>query len=129
MRCSHQKSNGDNCKSQSIRTGRFCWLHDPSVPQEAKRKAQARGGSNNAVKTLISLPPLLGATPKAILEMLVTTINEVRAGEIDIRVANCVGFLSGHLVRIYEISEMEERLAGLERDVAERLTAKDSHTP
>lgn len=107
-----------------MRSGRFCWLHDPNVSQTAKREAQARGGSGNAPKVQSPLPPLREATPKAIIEMLVATINEVRAGEIDIRIANCVGFLSGHLVRIYEVSELEERLAKLEKDVTEQSTIK-----
>lgn len=129
MRCSQQKTNGEQCQSRAMRSGRFCWLHDPNVSQAAKREAQARGGSGNAPKVHIPLPPLREATPRAIIEMLVATINEVRAGEIDIRIANCVGFLSGHLVRIYEASELEERLAKLEKDAAEQSTTKRPRTP
>ena len=129
MQCSQQKKDGQQCQSQAMRSGRFCWLHDPTVPPETKRKAQSRGGRNNAVKAQSPLPTLQEATPRAVISMLVSTINEVRTGQIDIRIANCLGFLSGHLTRIYETSELEERLIKLEKDVTERLSAKHPRTP
>jgi hypothetical protein len=58
--------------------------------------------------------------------LLARTINDVRTGRLDPKLANCVGYLSGILVRAFEVGELEERLAMLERSVRPRLT-RDGH--
>jgi hypothetical protein len=58
--------------------------------------------------------------------LLAKTINDVRTGRLDPKLANCVGYLSGILVRAFEVGELEERLAMLERSVRPRLT-RDGH--
>jgi len=50
----------------------------------------------------------------------VDTINRVRDGTLDIRVANCLGFLSDKLMRALEVSDLEERFDKLEQLVGEK---------
>lgn len=42
------------------------------------------------------------------------TINQVRLGELDPKLANCVGYLSGVLLRALEANQLEERISDLE---------------
>jgi hypothetical protein len=58
--------------------------------------------------------------------LLTKTINDVRTGRLDPKLANCIGYLGGILVRAFEVSDLEKRLAMLERSVRPRLT-RDGH--
>jgi hypothetical protein len=49
--------------------------------------------------------------------LLADTINKVRSGKMDTKTANCIGYLSGHMVKIFEISNIERRLDKLEEMV------------
>ena len=53
-----------------------------------------------------------------VVELLGETINQVRRGEIDLRVSNAIGYLSGILLGAIEKSSYEDRLAALEAAVA-----------
>ena len=55
--------------------------------------------------------------------MLGETINQVRRGELDPRVANAVGYLAAHLLKTLERTELEERITDLEAIVARRSIA------
>ncbi|MBI3909717.1 MAG: hypothetical protein HY320_02145 [Armatimonadetes bacterium] len=48
------------------------------------------------------------------------TINQVRRGDLDPKVATTVGHLSGILLKALEVGGIEERLAALEATVRER---------
>jgi hypothetical protein len=48
------------------------------------------------------------------IALLVQTINQVRRGEIDPRVANSVGFLANILIRATEQDKLETRIEQLE---------------
>jgi hypothetical protein len=45
------------------------------------------------------------------------TINKVRSGKMDTKIANCIVYLSGHMVKIFEISNIEKKLDKLEEMV------------
>ena len=57
-------------------------------------------------------------TVSDVIELLSDTINHVRRGEMDLRVSNSIGYLSGILLNAIEKGSFEERLAGLEAAVA-----------
>jgi hypothetical protein len=57
------------------------------------------------------------------VQLLGETINQVRRGGIDLRVANCVGYLSGILLAALEKGQMEERLAALEAIIKSPVSA------
>jgi len=46
--------------------------------------------------------------------LLSETIHQVRTGVIDPKVANCVGYLSGILLKAIEVGDIEERLGAIE---------------
>jgi hypothetical protein len=55
-----------------------------------------------------------------VAELLGETINQVRRGELDLRVSNAIGYLSGILLSAMEKGSLEERLATLEAVFASR---------
>ena len=54
------------------------------------------------------------------MSLLGDTINRTRTGQIDPRVANSAGYLCGILLRAFEVSNVEDRLATLETAVRNR---------
>jgi hypothetical protein len=59
------------------------------------------------------------AIPKDVSAFLADSINQLRRGQLDPRVANGVGYLSSVLLRALEQGPLEERLAKIEAALAE----------
>jgi hypothetical protein len=49
-----------------------------------------------------------------VVTLVETTINDVRAGRVDVRVANAVGYLANVAIKAIEQSDLEARLEALE---------------
>lgn len=119
MKCKHTKKGGGKCKANAMSGSKYCYLHNPEIPKEQKREAQARGGQANPLMVKNPLPPIELTRGQEVLLLLADTINRVRAGEMDIRVANCLGVLSGQMLKAIELTETERRLDELEKKIAE----------
>jgi len=66
----------------------------------------------------MNLPAKPLRTVTDVAELLGETINQVRRGELDLRVSNAIGYLSGILLSAIEKGSLEERLAALEAVLA-----------
>jgi hypothetical protein len=119
--CRHKKPDSRRCQANAIARSEFCFFHDPE--QESERfKAQRAGGLRNKGA---ALPP---DTPDCdlksvgdVVTLLGTTINQIRRGQIDPRVANSVGYLSGILLKAMEGDALERRVSGLEMATKNQL--------
>ncbi|OFX80143.1 MAG: hypothetical protein A2X20_00330 [Bacteroidetes bacterium GWE2_40_15] len=118
MSCKFQ-IDGTPCNSHPMRGEDFCFFHNPNISDEEKKAAQARGGKNNGFKQAEPLEPIKLETIKDVVVLLAETINGVRVGSIDIRVANCLGILSGHLLKAMETSDFERRMIEIEEKMEE----------
>lgn len=112
--CRARKPDGVRCKAAALVGSDFCYFHDPEKAEE-RREAQAQGGRQGHLK---ALPP---DTPDVRLDscasaagLLSETINQVRKGELDPRVANAVGYLANILLKAIEQSDVERRIEDLE---------------
>ena len=81
--------------------------------------ANHRGGQA-VKKNPHHLPALSLQQPTEVVVLLADTINRVRSGELDLRVANCIGYLAGHLIRAIETAELDDRLKTIESVMAGR---------
>ena len=113
MQCQFIKSNQNQCKANAMRDSEFCFTHNPKA-EEAKRAAVIKGGESPK-KNYNPLRPIKLNSNKSVVNLLATTINEVRQGEIDLRVANCIGYLSRHLIKALETANLEERICEIEK--------------
>ena len=122
MKCTHKKDNGERCGANAMRGARLCYLHNPAIPREEKREAQARGGSNRGVILSQPLPAILLEKPSDTVKILVDTIQRVRAGEMDVRIANSIGVLSGQLLKAFEVpgGKGEPERVNIFRELKER---------
>ena len=113
MRCNYVKPNKKQCAAYAMIGSKFCFTHNPAM-KEKKMAAVIKGGKMSK-KNRSSLPAVLLSQPKDVVGLLNTTINEVRDGSIELRIANCIGYLSGHLMKAFEISDLEDRVSRLEK--------------
>jgi len=85
-----------------------------------------RDGGQNRMKTLAAdAPDVKVADCRDVVKLIGATINQVRKGELDPRVANAVGYLANVLIKAVEQSETERRLDELEAIVKGPRLADD----
>ena len=112
--CEAVKPDGSQCRAAALSGTAFCFFHDPLRADE-RREAQALGGRQNSAKTLhATAPDVKIDNCRDIIALLSDTINQVRKGAIDARVANSVGYLANIAFRAFEQREIEERLETVE---------------
>ena len=115
--CVATKADGSSCSAAAQPNSNYCFFHDP-LKKDDRRAAQVPGGSKNRMKTLDdSSPDIQIQDTKDIKELIVQTINHVRKGKIDPRVANTLGFLVNIYVRADEQEKLQERIGMLEEIV------------
>lgn len=109
------------CSGNSMLNADFCYFHNPAIPEADKSENRAIGGKNNAIGALEPLEPLDIQAPQDVVTLLIQTINQVRGGKIEIRAANCLGVLSSHLLRAFEMSDLEKRIEKIEQSLKQRV--------
>ncbi|MSU44947.1 hypothetical protein EXS45_02095 [Candidatus Nomurabacteria bacterium] len=122
MQCKFIKQDNNQCEANALKDSELCFTHNPEV-SEAKHQAVVKGGSSPK-KNYNPLPLVEISDAKSVVNLLATTVNEVRQGTIDLRVANCIGYLAGHLIKALEVSEIVSRVETIERIILERKTTK-----
>jgi hypothetical protein len=115
-KCQFQNEKGTSCRANAQRGKILCVFHDPARTADVQKARQA-GGVRRARMSAV-LPPNspdhpLGNT-NDVATLLGDSINRLRRGELDPRIANAVGYLANVLLRALEQGPMEERLAHLE---------------
>ena len=120
MQCIFEKDNGKRCEAHQMEKSQYCYLHNPEISSEKKKQAQSKGGKSNAMRVNTPLSPVSISEPEDVVLLLEETINLVRAGEIDVKVGNCLGVLSGQLLKAIEVSQIKNRVEVIERVLMER---------
>jgi len=83
-----------------------------------------KGGLVKKVRVDQALATVVITSPRDIVTLLATTIEEVRTGRIDPRIANTIGFLAGHLTRAFEVAEMDQKLDEIRAVIKQRTPFK-----
>lgn len=112
-KCQYTKSEGEQCKAWAMTDSDFCFTHNPDM-QEERALANQRGGQVGKANPTEPLPPIELSQPKDVVVLLQDTIRGVRAGEIDLKIANSVGYLSGQLLKAHEVAQLQARIEFLE---------------
>lgn len=112
--CKHKRPDGHRCQARPLRGGRYCFWHDPNKAV-ARKEAGRTGGQRGRARTLPGeTADFMVSDASSVVELLSRTVNQTLRGEIDPRVANAVGYLSGVILRAREQGEIEERVAKIE---------------
>ena len=114
--CEVRNKNGTNCGANAQRGKDVCVFHDPTRQSDGRR-ARRTGGLARSASARV-LPADTPAVPlnscKDVVSHIGESISQTRRGELDPRVANAVGFLSGVLLKALEQGLVEERLLKVE---------------
>jgi hypothetical protein len=119
-KCLFRKKNGERCGADAQTGKSLCVFHDPARASEGRRARRAGGitRSRSAVVLSADTPDHpLGNTPD-VSTFLADSINRLRRGQLDPRVANAMGYLTSVLLRSLEQGPVEERLAKIEAALA-----------
>lgn len=110
--CSHIKSDKTRCRGFAISGSKYCFAHDPAQA-EKRKEARRRGGSAGTIEPLPE-SSLAVRNLGDVLELIETTINDVRAGRVDVKTANAVGYLANVSLKVIQQTDIEARLEALE---------------
>ncbi len=122
MQCTFIKTDGECCNAKSLSQGKFCYFHSTEITNSERKEAQSRGGKANMIKIQNPLPPVTINEVQDVVKLLTGTINDVRAGKLDVKLANCIGVLSGHLLKAMEMTTIVNRVEIIERAILEKRT-------
>jgi hypothetical protein len=112
--CQHRRPDGHHCKARPLKGGRYCFWHDPNRAV-ARKEAGRTGGQRRRARTLPSeTADFRVSDASSIVDLLSRTVNQTLRGEVDPKVANAIGYLSGVILRAREQGEIEERAAKIE---------------
>jgi hypothetical protein len=116
-KCKHRKGNR-RCKNYALTGDEFCFFHSPKKARE-RAEAQRKGGKKalSEKKRVLQGSNIEIKNTSDIVELLNETINQVRTGEIEVKIANAVGYLSGICLKALEQGDIEKRLEALEDKV------------
>ena len=123
-KCHFRKKNGARCGANAQPGNGLCVFHDPARAPEGYRARRAGGLSRTRVAAVLAPETPdhpLGGT-KEVSDLLAESINQLRRGQLDPKVANAVGYLASVLLRALEQGRIEERLAQLERIIGKAET-------
>jgi hypothetical protein len=125
-KCQFRRNDGTRCHANAQRGKELCVFHDPAKAAVGRR-ARKLGGINRS-RTAAALPPETPDHPlnnvRDVSLLLGQSINQVRRGQLDPRVANAVGYLASILLGALQQGPLEERLARLEATLGLETRAK-----
>ena len=114
MKCKATKEDDEQCNANAMNGSDFCYTHNPDISAEEKKNAQARGGQNRALMIDNPLPEIPVAKADDVVLLLADTVNQVRTGKMNVKIANCLGTLSGQLIKALELAKYADKLDLLE---------------
>lgn len=127
--CRATRKDGAPCRAEAQSGRDFCFFHDPAKGEE-RHDSKVAGGKAGKLATMATVKPWRGVagqvdvlksvTPVELVDLLCNTIDDVRTGAIDPKVANAVGYLAGVIVKIQEQEALVERLSAIEEALKAR---------
>jgi hypothetical protein len=119
--CEFRKKNGEYCGADAQIGKSLCVFHDPAKAADGHRARKAGGlrRSRPAAVLPIETPDCSLGKTKEVSDFLADSINRLRRGELDPRVANGIGYLTSILLRALEQGPLEERMAKIEAALAQ----------
>jgi hypothetical protein len=119
-KCEFGKKNGERCGADAQTGKSLCVFHDPARASEGRRARRAGGITRSRLAVVLPADtpdrPLGNTTD--VSAFLSDSINRLCRGQLDLRVANAMGYLTSVLLRSLEQGPIEERLAKIEATLA-----------
>lgn len=116
MKCKGKNKTGKKCGANAMDNG-YCYKHNPDITDEEKLEAVTKGGK---VKQLIISEPYPATRLNTIQDVSVflsMLINETMSGNMDLRLATGLTYISNSLIKAIELSQLSDRMEQLESKV------------
>src|ERR1022692_5104876 len=109
FKCQFRKKNGTRCGANAHPANGLCVFHDPGRASEGRRARRAGGITRSRAATVLpsDTPDHPLGNTNEVSAFLADSINQLRRGQLDPRVANGMGYLTSVL-------RSEERRVGKE---------------
>jgi hypothetical protein len=129
VRCKQPKVDGSPCKGRVLPSG-YCRFHDPALAEQ--RSEERRKGGRQRSRPRAVLPAHADDMPlkdvAGLTALLGATINDVRKGRIDAKIANAIGALANVLLRALEAGDLAAQLAELREQIQQGKQNEHSDT-
>jgi hypothetical protein len=121
VQCVAARADGSPCRARPLPGKDRCAFHDPDMKarRDAGRVAGGRARAKKAAVLPEGAPDAKLGTIAEVAELLGLTINQLRKGQLDAKLANAVGYLAGVLVTAIKQGDLERRIEEIERRLAE----------
>lgn len=115
-KCEFQKKNGDRCDADAQTSKSLCVFHDPARASDGQRARRAGGITRSSAAAVLptDTPDQPLGDTNQVSVLLADSINRLRRGQLDPRIANAMGYLASVLLKALESGKLEGRLAHLE---------------
>lgn len=116
-KCKHRKGKR-RCRNYALTGDDYCFFHSPRKAKQ-RTDAQRKGGKKALAekKRVLQQSNIQIENTSDVVQLLNETINQVRTGQIEVKIANSVGYLSGICLKALEQGDLEKRLEALEEKV------------
>lgn len=112
--CQGPTKTGQPCRATLLQGRPYCFFHDP-LQAEKRHASQGKGGKSNRLALPPSAVPGAIQTAADLKALLDRTLRGVASGEVAAPVGNTISVLAKAFIIAHESSEIEARLAALER--------------
>jgi len=112
--CKQTKEDGTPCQTNAMAGSDYCFFHDPAKADEREAARRAGGSVGKTAVLPPDAPDVSLSSVANVIVLLGLTVNQVRRGQIDPKVANAIGYLTATLLRALEQGDIEKRVAELE---------------
>jgi len=115
-KCRFRKKNGSRCGANAQPANNLCVFHDPARAVDGLRARRAGGMNRSYPATVLpsDTPDHPLTNMREVSNLLAESINQLRRGQLDPRIANALGYLAGTLLNALQKGELEERLSKIE---------------
>jgi len=94
--------------------------HDPDRHDDIMAAAHKGGEVTRQRRANVVMPrsaPVVLESADDVRRLLADTLTRVRRGQLEVAVANCIGYLCQGATRVLEVTELERRLLALEEQL------------
>jgi len=112
--CKATTKSGAPCQAYALEGGEYCFMHEPSRAAE-RALARSKGGRARHGRAIGSSCSCIHVgTPTDVLAVVTGALEDLHALENSISRARAIGYLASVAIKVFEVTEIEQRLAALE---------------
>lgn len=116
-KCSARTKSGNECRAAAVVGTPFCALHGD--PERAAELGRIGGRKNrHYIDTEVTISP--PTSPEDVKNVLAQAMVDVRARKLDPRIASTLTYMSSALLKAFESTDTERRLAELEEALGKK---------